>query len=58
MTKLQVYSILVTLDKTMRWSLDGYKHHALTGASALKSQLRRLINCLIACRRRLCTWAS
>jgi hypothetical protein len=29
MSKVEIYSILMTLDSALRWSLGGFKHHAL-----------------------------
>lgn len=31
MSKVEIYSVLVTLDAANRWQLDGYKHHSVTG---------------------------
>lgn len=31
MSKVEIYSVLVTLDATNKWQLDGYKHHSVTG---------------------------
>lgn len=36
MSKVEIYSILMTLDSALRWSLGGFKHHALAGKHLLK----------------------
>lgn len=58
MSKVEVYSVLVTLDATNKWKLDGYKHHSLTGtlrafnANYQVPCMHMLISALFVCRQR------